>query len=95
MSIFRHCLITLVLMVWSLAAIAAAVDINQADAKSLAALDGIGPQKAAAIIAYREANGPFHSIDDLTKVKGIGAATVAKNRDKISVVGSSGGVASK
>lgn len=85
MSILRHCLFTLVLLVWSLVAMAAAVNINQADAKQLATLDGVGPQKAAAIVAYRDANGPFRSIDDLAKVKGIGAATVDKNRDKISI----------
>jgi competence protein ComEA len=85
MSILRHCLFTLVLLAWSLVAMAASVNINQADAKLLATLDGVGPQKAAAIVAYRDANGPFHSIDDLAKVKGIGAATVDKNRDKISI----------
>jgi competence protein ComEA len=85
MSILRHCLFTLVLLAWSLVAMAASVNINQADAKLLATLNGVGPQKAAAIVAYRDANGPFHSIDDLAKVKGIGAATVDKNRDKITV----------
>jgi len=85
MSILRHCLFTLVLLAWSLVAMAAAVNINQADAKLLATLDGVGPQKAAAIVAYRDANGPFRSVDDLAKVKGIGAATVDKNRSMISV----------
>ena len=85
MSILRHWLFSLVLLAWSLVAMAATVDINQADAKLLVTLSGIGPQKAAAIVAYREANGPFHSIDDLAKVKGIGSAIVDKNRDNISV----------
>lgn len=81
----RHWIISLVLLAWSLGAIAATVNINQADAKQLATLDGIGPSKAEAIVAFRDANGPFKSIDDLAKVKGIGAATVAKNRDKITI----------
>lgn len=83
MSILRYGLFSLVLLVWSLVVMAAPVDINQADAKQLATLNGIGPQKAAAIVAYRDTNGPFRSINDLAKVKGIGAATVDKNRDNL------------
>lgn len=63
------------------------VDINSADAATLAlALDGIGMAKAQEIVAYRELNGDFESIDELADVKGIGDATIAKNRDKIIVV---------
>lgn len=53
-----------------------AVDINSASAAELDALPGIGPAKAAAIVADREANGRFGSCADLTRVQGIGAATV-------------------
>jgi competence protein ComEA len=53
-----------------------AVDINTASAAELDALPGIGPSKAAAIVADREANGRFSSCDDLTRVQGIGPATV-------------------
>lgn len=63
----------------------AKVDINKADAKELATLKGIGATKAAAIVEYREANGKFGSIDELTKVKGIGKATVEKLKDEIEV----------
>lgn len=60
------------------------VDINTADAATLAAvLDGVGEAKAEAIIAWREANGPFTSVDQLAEVKGIGLKTVEKNRDRI------------
>jgi len=60
------------------------VDINTADAATLAAvLDGVGDAKAEAIIAYREANGPFTSVDQLAEVKGIGLKTIEKNRDRI------------
>ncbi len=56
---------------------ASAIDINTASASELEALPGIGPSKAGAIVADREANGPFASCDDLARVKGIGSATVA------------------
>lgn len=60
------------------------VNINTADAQAIAeALDGVGLSKAEAIIRYREANGPFKHADELVKVKGIGLATVDKNREFI------------
>ena len=60
------------------------VDINSADAATLAAvLDGVGEAKAAAIVAYREANGPFESVDQLAEVKGIGLKTIEHNRERI------------
>jgi len=62
------------------------VDINSADAAGLAAaIVGIGEKKAASIIAYRQANGPFARIEDLANVKGIGAATIEKNRSNLTV----------
>ncbi|MCX7557165.1 helix-hairpin-helix domain-containing protein [Xanthomonadaceae bacterium JHOS43] len=62
------------------------VNINTADAAALSAsLNGVGPAKAQAIVEYRQANGPFKSADQLAKVKGIGLATVEKNRDLILV----------
>lgn len=63
----------------------AAVNINTADAETLSSLNGIGQSKAEAIVAYREANGPFQSADELVNVKGIGEATVAKNADSLAV----------
>ena len=60
------------------------VDINTADAKTLAeGLNGIGMSKAEAIVAYREENGPFTSADDLARVKGVGDKIVERNRDLI------------
>ena len=65
---------------------AGTVNINTADASALAAgLNGIGMAKAQAIVEYRQANGPFKSADQLASVKGIGLATVEKNRDRIEV----------
>lgn len=62
------------------------VDINTADAETLAmALDGIGLAKAREIVAFREQNGEFKSIEDLELVRGIGPATIARNRDRIVV----------
>lgn len=64
----------------------AQVDINTADAETLAlALDGIGIAKAKEIVAYREQHGDFKSVDDLEQVRGIGPATIARNRDRIVV----------
>ncbi|HEY4293073.1 ComEA family DNA-binding protein [Luteibacter sp.] len=60
------------------------VNINTADAATLAqSLDGVGMAKAQAIVAWREANGAFESADQLTQVKGIGASLVDRNREAI------------
>ena len=60
------------------------IDINQADAKTIAAsLNGVGLVTAEAIVAWRSANGPFRSIEDLTKVRGIGKRTIEANREVI------------
>lgn len=74
------CFAALLLMA-SVGALAAPIDINTADANTLAStLTGIGAAKAEAIVAYREANGPFKKLDELVKVKGVGEKTVEKNR---------------
>ncbi len=63
-----------------------AVNINTADAQTLAvALDGVGAARAKAIVEYRTAHGPFHSVDDLAQVKGIGDHVVAANRSRLTV----------
>ena len=54
------------------------VNINTANAVQLTQLPGVGPAIAQKIIDYRTANGPFTSVDDLTKVPGIGAAKLAQ-----------------
>lgn len=63
----------------------ATININTANVETLASLDGIGQSKAEAIVAYRDANGPFQSSDDLTNVKGIGERTVEKNAKRMTV----------
>jgi competence protein ComEA len=67
------------------------VDINTADAQTIdRVLLNIGPSKAEAIVAHREANGPYKSLEQLAKVKGIGLKTVEKNRDRIQLGGAKG-----
>lgn len=62
------------------------VNINTADAETLAsAINGVGLKKAREIIAYRQQNGPFATVDDLSKVNGIGAHTVESSREKLTV----------
>ena len=54
--------------------------LNQADAEAFAALPGIGPRKAAAIVLERTEHGPFASIEGLQRVRGIGPKTVESLR---------------
>ena len=62
------------------------VNINTANADTLAvALDGVGAARARAIVEYREAHGPFRSVDDLAQVKGIGDRVVAANRTRLKI----------
>lgn len=84
MNLFKSILVALSLFASGFAFAGAPVNVNTADAATLAdSLDGVGEAKAKAIVDYRTKNGPFKSADDLTNVKGIGAATVQKNRDFI------------
>jgi competence protein ComEA len=65
-------------------AFAGPVDVNTADAKTLAReLDGVGQAKAEAIVSYREKNGPFRSADDLAKVKGLGKKLIEQNKPNL------------
>ena len=60
------------------------INVNTADAATLdRVLLGVGPERAQAIIDYREENGEFSDIADLANVKGIGLATVARNQERI------------
>ena len=64
------------------------VDLNTADAETLArVLVGVGEAKAEAIVAHRDQFGPFTDVDELQYVKGIGAATIEANRDRMTVGG--------
>ena len=71
---------------WPLFAFAGPVDINTADAQTIAAeLKGVGMTKAKAIVEYRQKHGPFKSPEDLSLVKGIGDRTVEINKQNIRV----------
>lgn len=61
------------------------VNINTASLDELTNLPGIGPQKAQAILTYREENGHFQSIDELKNVSGIGDKTYEKLKDLIDI----------
>jgi competence protein ComEA len=77
-----------VLLTLSVAAVFAAgkVNINTADAKTLAAaLEGIGPSRAEAIVRYRQEHGPFKSVEALANVKGIGESVVKTNLERMTV----------
>lgn len=61
------------------------ISINSATLEQLQTLPGIGESKAKDIISYREQNGPFKTIEDITKVSGIGDSVFAKIKDYITL----------
>lgn len=62
------------------------LNLNTADAPTLQKeLNGIGKAKAEAIVAYREAHGPFEAVDELLEIQGIGKALLDRNRQKLTV----------
>lgn len=74
----------LLLSLLSTPAWATPVNVNSADAQTLAdSLDGIGLKKAEAIIEYRTQNGPFKSADELVNVTGIGEKTLEKIKQDV------------
>jgi competence protein ComEA len=71
-------------MLYSVLAFAGPVNINSADAKTLAAeLEGVGPVTAERIVAYRQEHGAFTAPEQLKAVRGVGEKTYAKNADNI------------
>src|SRR5699024_1926965 len=61
------------------------VHLNSATQAEIETLNGIGPKKAESILIYREENGPFQSVEQLTEVSGIGDKTVENIRDQLVV----------
>jgi len=61
------------------------INLNTATADDLDTLPGVGPATAAAILSYRNENGPFASVDDLGEVRGIGAAKLDALRGLVTV----------
>lgn len=63
----------------------AMIDVNRATADELQVIRGIGPSLAERIIAYREENGAFENLDDLSNVRGIGGAKLQKIKEQVTV----------
>jgi len=84
MTLFKTLIFTLIFSLTSGFAFAGPVNINTANAESLAVnIKGVGKKKAEAIIAYRQSNGPFKAVEEIMKVKGIGKKLLEKNRKNI------------
>ena len=82
----REIVCLLILGLGSATVFAGPVNINTADAETLALeLMGVGPALAAAIIDYRETNGDFATPEALTRVSGIGNRIIEMNRENILV----------
>ena len=61
------------------------IDLNRASAAELTRLPGIGPVLAARIVAARDSDGPFTSVDELRRVNGVGPSKLAAFRDRLMV----------
>lgn len=85
MEIFKKILLVACLLIPTLL-LAEVVNINTADKESLmSAIKGVGEKRAEAIIAYREKNGPFKSIEELAEVRGVSASVVEANLNNLSI----------
>ena len=81
-----HTLVLTTILLFSSAAFAGKININNASAEQIAsAMTGIGENKAKAIVDYRSSHGKFKSVQDLENVDGIGSKTVEKNKDNITL----------
>jgi competence protein ComEA len=79
-------MVILLMALFSVMANAEPVNINTATAKEIAiAIKGVGIKKANAIVDYREKNGPFQTIDEITKVSGVGIKTLQQNQGNLTV----------
>ena len=84
MHSLRNLLGTCLLMLPLATLAATPININTADSEALVdGLNGVGPQKALAIVRYRQEHGPFKRVEDLALVEGIGEKTVEQNRANI------------
>lgn len=85
-SLIRGLLAVLASVALPALALAGPVNINEANAETLAReLDGIGPALAAAIVRDREENGPYESPEEITRVRGVGERVLENNRDNIRI----------
>ncbi len=80
----RWCVLVAALSVGTAYAAPESVNVNQADAHTIAeVLNGVGLSRAEAIVEYREQNGEFRDAYELVNIKGIGERTVEKNQARI------------
>jgi competence protein ComEA len=81
-----YAMITLMALLFAPMVYAGQVNINSADAQTLAAeLKGVGEKKAQLIVDYRQKHGAFKSVDELENVKGISMKTIEKNKANIAL----------
>ncbi len=81
---FRYLVLALGLIASSLS-FAQSININTATVEEFTQLKGIGQSKAEAIVAYREMNNGFKSLEEMKNVKGIGPKFIEMNSDQLSV----------
>lgn len=85
MKLLQTFLLTITLL-FSYTAFADKININTATAEEISsAMSGIGESKARAIVEYRKNNGKFKTLESIQEVDGVGAKTLEKNRDKITL----------
>ena len=84
MTNLKTLIFTLIFSLMAGMAYAGPININTANADSLAVnIKGVGKKKAEAIVAYRQSNGPFKAVEEIMKVKGIGKKLLEKNRQNL------------
>jgi competence ComEA-like helix-hairpin-helix protein len=71
---------------WASKGVDGVVNLNTAPPEALSLLPGVGPSKAAAIVAYRRRR-PFRTVDELVRIKGIGRKMVRRLRPHLAVAG--------
>jgi len=83
-KILERCVLLAAAFGLASAVLAGPVNVNTADAETLAKeLNGVGPALAAAIVRDREENGPYKSPEDITRVRGVGPSVLEKNKGDI------------
>ncbi len=81
-NLLRNTLLFFALFLFSAFVSARAINVNTASAEEIAdAMSGIGMTKARAIVDDRKMNGEFKTLDEVARVKGVGLATIEKNRE--------------
>ena len=86
MENLRRCIFAVLLTLPLLVFAGESININTADKELLMSIKGIGEKRAEAIIAYREQNGPFKSVDQLAEIDGLGQVFIDSNRELLVVV---------